>query len=95
MDKPSLDNLPDSTTLSEIILKFKSLNLSNVSYEKLYYSLFGQLKVVPVTSAILKAGHHIERARINYGSEIFHSEKEISYRYQIRRHSSPQDNKPT
>jgi hypothetical protein len=80
MDKPNLDNLPHSRTLPDIISTFKNLNLSNVSYQKLCYSLFGQLKIVPVTSAILKAGHHIERARINYGSEIFHSEKEISYR---------------
>jgi hypothetical protein len=80
MDRPNLDNLPDSPTLTNIISTFKNLNLANVSYQKLYYSLFGQLRIIPVTSAILKAGHHIERARINEGGEIFHSEKEISYR---------------
>jgi hypothetical protein len=80
MDKPNLDNLPDSRTLTEIFSTFRKLNLANISYQKLYYSLFGQLKIIPVTSAILKAGHHIEIARINKDNEIYYSEKEISYR---------------
>ncbi|MGN7202665.1 hypothetical protein ACTHQF_00215 [Pedobacter sp. SAFR-022] len=76
----NIANLPDRKTLDKVTSALRSADLSKVSYQKVLYSLLNDLKVIPFVIAKLKAGHHIERARINEPNQLFYSEKEISYR---------------
>ncbi len=80
MDELQLKNLPDSGTLNTIISELRNCDLSRVTYQKVFFTLLTKFKLIPVTSALLKAGHHVERARINESNQIFYSEKDISYR---------------
>lgn len=72
-------NLPDRETIENIIGELSQADLSKVSYHKVFYTLFKQLSI-PVTTAKLKKGHHIERARVNEPGQIFNAESEITYR---------------
>lgn len=76
----NIKNLPDRQTINRIILELKTAELEKVSYEKVIYKILNELKLIPYASAKLKAGSHIERARINEPNQIFYSEKDISYR---------------
>lgn len=76
----NIANLPDRKTLDKVTSALRSADLSKVSYQKVLYSLMNDLRFIPFVTAKLKAGHHIERARINEPNQVFYSEKEISYR---------------
>ncbi len=76
----NIENLPDRDTIQKIVAELKSTNLDKVSYQKIFYKILNELKIIPFVTAKLKAGHHIERARINEPDQIFYSEKELSYR---------------
>jgi len=73
-------NLPSKENLLQIISDLKGVDLSKISYNRIINILMTDLKSIPYTRAKLKAGYHIERARINKTGEIFCSEEEISYR---------------
>lgn len=74
------DNLPNRAELERIVHELKSANLGKVSYEKVFYKILNELMFIPFVTAKLRAGHHIERARINEPGQIFCSESELSYR---------------
>lgn len=76
----NIANLPDRKTLEKITSELRNADLSKVSYQKVFYTLLNDLKLIPFVTAKLKAGHHIERARLNEPNQIFYSEKDISYR---------------
>lgn len=64
----------------ELFTQLKSIDLRNISYQKLA-SLFQLGKYpLPFTTCIVPKETPIERGRINYNGEIFHSENDISYR---------------
>ena len=65
-------NLPDKEKIHYFITSLKEANLSKVSYSRILHILYNELKSLPYTTAKLKAGHHIERARINKPGEIFY-----------------------
>lgn len=73
-------NLPAKEKLQSIIYALKNADLSRVTYSRIINILVTELKSIPYITAKLKAGHHIERARINKPKEIFTSEAEITYR---------------
>ncbi|GAA4203904.1 hypothetical protein GCM10022289_20900 [Pedobacter jeongneungensis] len=54
--------------------------MGKVSNEKVFYRILNELKFIPFVTAKLRAGHHIERARINEPGQIFYSESELIYR---------------
>ncbi|OGS69812.1 MAG: hypothetical protein A3F91_10750 [Flavobacteria bacterium RIFCSPLOWO2_12_FULL_35_11] len=66
-----------------LLTQLKSIDLRDISYQKLA-SLFQLGKhSLPFTTAIVPKETAIERGRINHNGEIFHSENEISYRTDI------------
>jgi len=73
-------NLPEKNKLQSIIFELKNADLSRVNYLRIINILVNELRSVPYTTTKLKAGHFIERARINKSGEIFNSEAEITYR---------------
>lgn len=76
----NIDNLPNKETIVSIVNEFKSTNLEKVSYQKIFYKILNEMKIIPFVTAKLKEGHHIERARLNEPNQIFYSEQELSYR---------------
>lgn len=76
----NIQNLPDRETLERIVHELKSADLKNVSYHKVFYKILNELKLVPFVTAKLKAGHHIERARINEPDQVFYAESDLSFR---------------
>ncbi|MCG3165762.1 MAG: hypothetical protein POELPBGB_01537 [Bacteroidia bacterium] len=84
MEEKPLDfniaNLPDRNTIEKTILELKNADLSKVSYQKVFYTIFNKIKLIPFVTAKLRAGHHIERARLNEPGQIFYSEQDLSYR---------------
>lgn len=76
----NINNLPDRKTLNKVTSELRNADLSKVSYQKVFYTLLNEIKLIPFATAKLKAGHHIERARINEPNQIFYSENDISYR---------------
>lgn len=71
---------PDNKQLKESIQRFKNLDFSKISYQKIVFSLLKDIVVIPVSIAKIHEGYPIFRARINRDGEIFSSESEISYR---------------
>lgn len=73
-------NFPDNEKLKNVIRDLKSVDLSEVSYQKIIYTLIKDIVVIPVSVANLRKDYPIFRARINKKGCIFTSEKDISYR---------------
>jgi hypothetical protein len=74
----NIDKFPDRKKLEEIIKDLKSVDLSKISYEKLFFKIH-ELIILFSTPSTLKAGQYICRGRINEAGQIFYSEREISY----------------
>jgi len=75
---------PSKSELDIILNKYIELDLKGVSYPKLFIQLQKDLKLIPFTTAKIKKGSTVERARINKKGEVFYSENEISYRTDIQ-----------
>jgi hypothetical protein len=78
--KENADNLPDRNSLEKIVTELKAADLSNISYQKIFYTLLNEVRSIPFVTTKLKSGYHIERARINKPGQVFKSERELSYR---------------
>lgn len=74
----------DKDQLERLINKYKSIKLQGVAFPKLLRELRKDFRYLPFTTAKLKKGGTIERARINLEGEIFNSENQLSYRTDIR-----------
>lgn len=81
-DKDKMDH-PNKEELEAILDKYSSIDLNGVSMPKLMKELNQDLRFLPFTTALLKKGWSIERARINKPGQVFYSENEISYRTDI------------
>lgn len=72
--------LPSRSQIEKTISELQIVDLSNVSYEKIYSVLFNLLEHIPIPSVDLAPGAVIDRARIHTKNELFTSEKDISFR---------------
>jgi hypothetical protein len=71
--------LPSVEEIKKLIAEYETADLEKVSFNKLSVQL-RRLKWIPILTAKLNKGYHIERARINKPNEIFYTEKDLSYR---------------
>jgi hypothetical protein len=71
--------LPSVEEIKKLIAEYETADLEKVSFNKLSIQL-RRLKWIPILTAKLNKGYHIERARINKPNEIFYTEKDLSYR---------------
>lgn len=79
MSEQNFNKLPTLNELKNIIAEINATDLTSISYTDLITKI-KSLQFIPVLTAKLNKGYHIERARINKPNEIFTSEKDISYR---------------
>ena len=78
-EQPKFPKLPSVEEIKKLISEYESADLENVSFNKLSVQL-RRLNWIPILTAKLNKGYHIERARINKPNEIFYSEKDLSFR---------------
>lgn len=78
-EQPKFPELPSVDEIKKLIVEYETADLEKVSFNKLSVQL-RKLKWIPILTAKLNKGYHIERARINRPEEIFYSEADISYR---------------
>ncbi|WP_047548501.1 hypothetical protein [Psychroserpens sp. Hel_I_66] len=78
-EQAKFPELPSVEKIKKLIAEYEIADLKKVSFNKLSVQL-RKLKWIPILTAKLNKGYHIERARINETDEIFYSETDISYR---------------
>ncbi|QDO94690.1 hypothetical protein FNB79_12205 [Formosa sediminum] len=76
-EQPKFPELPSVEEIKKLIAEYETADLEKVSFNKLSVEL-RKLKWIPILTAKLNKGYHIERARINKPDEIFYSETDIS-----------------
>jgi hypothetical protein len=78
-EQQKFPELPSVEDIKKLIAEYETADLEKVSFNKLSVQL-RRLKWIPILTAKLNKGYHIERARINKPNEIFYTEKDLSYR---------------
>lgn len=79
-DKIILERLPSKDEIEKVLTELKTVNLSKVSYERIYKVLDTLLANIPICTAEFPIGTEICRGRVHQSKGLFFSESEISYR---------------
>jgi hypothetical protein len=76
-------SVPDKATVLEQIAALKACRLSRVSPQKVAIALSRNFKILPFVLRQFLKVQQILRARLNVSDEVFMSERDISYRWDV------------